>query len=472
MLFNSLLFVLFLPLCLLVRWRLPGGWQARKGALIALSLFFYGVWSALYLIPITISALIDWRLAKAMEATQDATKRWRLMLLSLCSNLGMLGFFKYTNFMIDNLNALNALIGFEPVAQPNILLPVGISFYTFQTLSYSIDVYRGRLKSWDSFWDFFLFVTFFPQLVAGPIVRAIDFKPQSDAPIDRRDSQIGWGLLLFVLGLVQKVIFADTYLTPSVDKVFAAGVVPGWLDAWAGTLAFSAQIYFDFAGYSLCAIGIALALGFKFERNFHSPYGALGFSDFWRRWHISLSGWLRDYLYISLGGNRRGELRTYVNLCMTMLLGGLWHGASWNFVIWGALHGAYLVLERLARPTLERATFLHNKLGLMLGALLTYLLANIAWVPFRAVSLKDTLHVWRGMLGLNDAPRILSGGDLLYPMLVVLGMWLGQQYFARVDFETTLRRLPPVALGLLLGVCIVALIIHRGNGNAFIYFQF
>ena len=273
-----------------------------------------------------------------------------LLVISLIGNLGMLCFFKYGGFLLDNFVALVNLVGldFHP-AKPNIILPAGISFYTFTTLCYTIDMYNRKSEPVKSLLDFSLFVTFFPHLVAGPIVRPPQLVPQFESPRKANQQQMLQGLFLVSLGLFMKVVLADTMLASSSDTVFNFPAPLLAVDAWLGVLAFSGQIFFDFAGYSTCAIGVAMCLGFVLPENFRYPYAAIGFSDFWRRWHITLSSWLRDYLYIPIGGNRKGEVRTYVNLMITMLLGGLWHGASWTFVVWGALHGTYLCVERLIR---------------------------------------------------------------------------------------------------------------------------
>ena len=277
------------------------------------------------------------------------------MLLSVVFNLGMLGYFKYGGFLLENFQALAATVGIDytPPAW-NIVLPVGISFYTFVTMSYTLDVYLRRARPGNSFLDFALFVTFFPHLVAGPIMRPTDLLPQFERESRPTRQQLRWGLMLMTLGLFNKIVIADGLLAPVVDKVYGAKDPLATLDAWLGTLAFSGQIFCDFAGYTTTAIGASLVLGISLIDNFRYPYASIGFSDFWRRWHISLSTWLRDYLYVPLGGNRKGPGRTYVNLMLTMLLGGLWHGAAWTFVVWGGLHGLFLVSRAAAEAGLGR----------------------------------------------------------------------------------------------------------------------
>ena len=267
--------------------------------------------------------------------------------VSLVANFGLLGYFKYGTFLLENFLAVVRSLGWDlTLATPSIILPVGISFYTFQTLSYTLDVYRRKTTPADSFLDYALYVTFFPQLVAGPIIRAVDFLPQCRRPKSFHGQAIGWGLCLMLLGLFEKMAVADGLLAPIAEAVYDSPAHLDFVSAWCGTFAFAGQIFLDFAGYSLCAIGAALCLGFGIQDNFRFPYAAAGFSDFWRRWHISLSSWLKDYLYIPLGGNRHGWFRTFASLMITMLLGGLWHGASWTFVVWGGLHGFYLAVER------------------------------------------------------------------------------------------------------------------------------
>ncbi|MCC6581509.1 MAG: MBOAT family protein, partial [Phycisphaeraceae bacterium] len=369
MLFNSFSFLLFLAVAMLVG-RVGLSWRLRKLVLLLMSYAFYAAWNPPFVALLWLSTVVDWYFARWMAASSRAgVRRWCLA-GSLVVNLGLLGFFKYSTFLLGNVQALAGLTGFA-LAMPamSIILPVGISFYTFQTLSYTLDVYRGDAKPWHSFLDYALYVTFFPQLVAGPIVRATDFLPQCVEEKRAGGQQIGWAMVLVVIGLFNKVFVADALMSSIVEHVYAPGVKWGLVTAWGGTLAFAVQIFCDFAGYSTCAIGLALMLGFDLPDNFRFPYAALGFSDFWRRWHLTLSTWLRDYLYISLGGNRKGSLLTYRNLLFTMLLGGLWHGASWNFVIWGGLHGLYLVIERGLKQLVPDHAFWRLgmvRLGLML----------------------------------------------------------------------------------------------------------
>lgn len=306
MVFNSLTFLLFFAVVTALHY-VPLPWRTRKANLLLASYLFYAAWNPPFVLLLWFSTMVDWYLAgRIHQSTDDHRRRW-LLSLSILTNLGLLGYFKYGYFVLNNLVGVLSAAGIEyRPADLDIILPIGISFYTFQTLSYTIDVYRRRLTPGKSFLDYALYVTFFPQLVAGPIVRAGEFLPQCLTPRRATGSQFGWGLILLVVGLFQKVVLADTLLSPVVDKVYGAGSGIGTIEAWIGTLAFSGQIFFDFAGYSTCAIGVAMCLGFSLPDNFRYPYGAIGFSEFWQRWHISLSSWLRDYLYVPLGGSRHG----------------------------------------------------------------------------------------------------------------------------------------------------------------------
>ena len=319
-------------------------------------------------------------------------------------------------------------------------------------------------------------MAFFPQLVAGPIVRFNDFYPQLARNPRSNAAQLGTGIALIIIGLFLKVVGADSVFAPSTDVLFASATTHNFGTAWLAAMAFTGQIFCDFAGYSLCAIGAARALGFWLPENFNAPYAAIGFSDFWRRWHISLSSWLRDYLYIPLGGNRFGALRTYVALSLTMLLGGLWHGAAWTFVAWGALHGLYLILERFFGPVLER---FHARqpwpIALLLRCaawLLTLLLVMFAWVWFRAIDATQALAICAQML----APNSLQVNDLSAQtklmacgFLVLIGLQLAQRRF---QLLARLQTLPPMLLGALLGLLLTAIVLSPGNSRAFIYFQF
>jgi D-alanyl-lipoteichoic acid acyltransferase DltB (MBOAT superfamily) len=472
MLFNSFTFLLFFALVLLV-YSSPLFWGGKKLFLLLASYIFYAAWNPPFVVLLWVSTLIDWHVAGRLPSARSGAGRKALLLVSLGANLGLLGFFKYGGFLLENFIALMAALGIHYAPAPlSIVLPVGISFYTFQTLSYTIDVYRGELRPWRSFLDFALFVTFFPQLVAGPIVRARDFLPQLLEEKRPTRDQVGWGLTLFTVGLFQKVVLADSWMAPISDGVYAHASQAGFLDAWAGTLAFSAQIFFDFAGYSTCAIGAALCMGFILPDNFRYPYAAVGFSDFWRRWHISLSTWLRDYLYIPLGGNRKGEGRTYGNLMMTMLLGGLWHGASWRFVVWGGLHGTYLAVERAikgSRGEGRPAPRLATRLSL---AALTYLLVLVTWVFFRAGGFQDAWLILQAMANLRPDELGTGVGQMGLVVLVTVGLLAWHWHLRERGFQRVWSDFGRVTQAVLLAVMLLAILMTPGEDRAFIYFQF
>lgn len=474
MLFNSLTFVAFFFVLVVAYYSLRH-WKSQKILLLVASYLFYAAWNPPFVALLWISTLVDWFAAKRLEVEDGKAKRIALAVVSVVVNLGLLGFFKYGGFVLDNFVSFVAFYGisYQP-AQPDIILPVGISFYTFQTMSYTLDVFHRRSHASKSFLDFALYVTFFPQLVAGPIVRATQFLPQLVAPRRANWNQFHWGLFLMTLGLFQKVVLADAMLAPSAEIVFGFknGLLSGF-DAWIGVLAFSGQIFFDFSGYSTTAIGVALCFGFSLPDNFRRPYAAIGFSDFWKRWHISLSSWLRDYFYIPLGGNRKGEIRTIFNLLFVMLVGGLWHGASWTFVVWGGLHGLYLVVERELSKRFGTPAWTQSLLGQVLLGGFTYFLVNITWVFFRAQDFASAGDLIISMFG--GAP---NGAEVLptlgiIKVLVVVGALLVAHWSLRsTRLEDVLERLPGWTNALVWGVMIILLIVTQGGGNAFIYFQF
>jgi alginate O-acetyltransferase complex protein AlgI len=347
---------------------------------------------------------------------------------------------------------------------------MGISFYTFQTMSYTIDLYYKRIEPAKTFLDFALYVTFFPQLVAGPIVRSDELVPQFYEPKRATQKQFFIGLLLLTIGLFQKTVFADSLLSGVADSVFSSKDLLHPLDAWIGVLAFSGQIFFDFAGYSLCAIGIAMMLGFWLSDNFRYPYGSIGFSDLWRRWHISLSSWLRDYLYISLGGNRYGVSRTYVNLMLTMLVGGLWHGAAWTFVVWGFLHGFFLVIERLFKNVIQLKS--SNLISSLLFALLTFTCVNITWVFFRAKDFTTAMNLLGSMFFIHgEKPILMTDHVVLVGGLMSL-VFLGHFAMRNHSLVGVIEKSPQWLLLTAWGIMLFGLMIVQTSGQQFIYFQF
>src|SRR5437899_3160494 len=423
MLFNSLTFVVFFVVVVTAYWSIHS-WTARKNLLVTASYIFYGAWNPPFAALLFSTTAMDFWLGRQIAKAKDQSRRvW--LVGSVCMNLSMLGFFKYGNFLLENFQWLLARIGiiYHP-PHLDILFPVGISFYTFHSLSYTLDVYRGVLQPTKSLRDFVLAVSFFPQLVAGPIVRAGDFLPQLVTPLGLRTGQFLWGLLLMTLGLFEKIVLADTMLSGSADRIFGYPAPLVALDSWLGVMAFAGQIFFDFAGYSICAIGAALCLGFHLKDNFRFPYAAIGFSDFWRRWHISLSTFLRDYLYIPLGGNQVRPVRAAINLVIVMFLGGLWHGAAWTFVVWGLLHGSYLVIERVIRVFFEDARWAKNFATKLLDGLATYTAVCFDRVFFRASDFTIATRMLRGMFG-GHPPRdaILSTREM-FQTRIVLPWWV------------------------------------------------
>ncbi len=473
MLFNSLTFIVFFGFVLSFYWSIRS-WNARKNLLVVASYIFYGAWNPPFAALLFSTTAMDFWLGRQIGKAKDRQSRRGWLVASVCMNLSMLGFFKYGNFLLQNFQWVLSRIGI--VYQPphlDILLPVGISFYTFHSLSYTLDIYRGVLQPTKSLRDFILAVSFFPQLVAGPIVRAGDFLPQLVSPPGLRAGQFLWGLLLMTMGLFEKIVLADTMLSGAADRIFSYGGPLIAVDSWLGLIAFAGQIFFDFAGYSSCAIGAALCLGFHLKDNFRFPYAAIGFSDFWRRWHISLSTFLRDYLYIPLGGNQVPPLRAATNLVIVMFLGGLWHGAAWTFVVWGLLHGSYLVIERVCRGLFEHKTWASTLPTRVLAGFATYGAVCVAWVFFRAPDFTVAARMLRGMFGGHaHADAILSTREMLQIVLVTIGMIVAHWSLRDSNIETAVQRLPRWVVTSAWAFMACAIILTQGNSNAFIYFQF
>src|SRR5438445_7508322 len=413
MLFSSYAFILgFMPLTLLLFHGLRAAGLARSsiGLLALLSLGFYGWWNPIYLLLIV--PLIAANFALAASIVPRAGRRPRaakpLLLLGLVLNLATLGYFKYANFFVDNLNALAGLDLFLG----KVVLPIGISFFTFQKIAFLVDAYRGKIDRLN-FVDYALFVTFFPQLIAGPIVHHSEVIRQLREQATVSMPTIALGVTIFTIGLAKKVVLADTaalYASPLFDAV-AAGARPDALAGWGAALAYTAQLYFDFSGYSDMAIGGGLLFGIRLPINFASPYKAESIIEFWHRWHITLSRFLREYLYVPLGGNRKGPSRRYVNLLITMLLGGLWHGAGWTLVVWGALHGFYLVVNHLWHALRRHScggSELSSTLGRRLGQAITFIAVVVAWVFFRSQDIGAAVRMMLAMAGSNGAGGLES----------------------------------------------------------------
>jgi D-alanyl-lipoteichoic acid acyltransferase DltB (MBOAT superfamily) len=474
MLFNSYTFIIFLTVVLALHY-CPFPWRVKKFNLLWASYLFYAAWNPPFVVLLWISTVADWFIGKWLYKAERPRPRRLLLLASLMVNLGLLSYFKYGGFLLTNFVAMANQFGFDYTpALPSIVLPVGISFYTFQTLSYTLDIYFRKSQPSRSFLDYAMYVTFFPQLVAGPIVRAVDFLPQCLEQRKVSGAQFSWGLFMLVLGLFEKIVIADGLLAPVVERLYDAEGVPDFASAWCGTLAFAGQIFCDFAGYSTCAIGVALCLGFVLPINFRYPYAALGFSDFWRRWHVSLSSWLRDYLYISLGGNRKGSTRTLANLMFTMLVGGLWHGASWTFVVWGGLHGLYLIMERILIGLFGRMGLWQNIWGKALLRLATFALVCVAWVFFRAHTFGQAFNITAAMFGFTRHTSdlhldfILMGNALVTISAILLVHWLMRD----TSLEELSNRILWPLRALVLAAMLVAIATLSGEDRAFIYFQF
>ena len=375
--------------------------KLRMALLFVSSYFFYGYWNYNFIPLLFLSTYLDFVIAKKIAREQRQAAKKFLLTLSVGLNLGLLFFFKYLNFAISNFNIVLTNFGFAGLEQvDSIVLPVGISFYTFQSMSYTIDLYRNHSKPYKNFLSFATYVSFFPQLIAGPIIRHSELVEQLQDAVKKKFDNIYFqqGIFVFVMGLSKKVLLADR-IAMGIDPVISMIGQTTTLEAWACALGYTLQLYFDFSGYSDMAIGLGLMFGLRFPPNFNSPYKATSITDFWRRWHMTLSFWLRDYLYIALGGNRFGSVRTYANLLMTMLLGGLWHGAAWTYFIWGFFHGAWLAIERfLAIPKRQKT----SRLLRLSWPVVTFLLVVIGWVIFRAQSFDhamlwlDQMFSWQG----------------------------------------------------------------------------
>jgi alginate O-acetyltransferase complex protein AlgI len=442
----------FLPCVLLVYYALPA--RARNGWLFVASCGFYAASSLSFLPLLLISIAVDYVAGERLARAREGAHRKLWLVLSIGVNLGILAWFKYGGFLTLNLRAL---FDSEGIPLIDAALPIGISFYTFQSMSYTIDLYRGRTQRVRSLVDFAAYVTMFPQLIAGPIVRFSHLQQQlalREHDLDRFAS----GLFTFIVGLAKKLLVADTFAALAAP-LFAQSQ-PGLVDAWLGMLLFAGQIYFDFSGYSDMAIGLGRLFGFELPKNFDAPYKATSFSDFWRRWHITLSSWLRDYLYIPLGGNRQGSVRTAIHLAITMLLGGLWHGASWNFVLWGGLHGALLGFERALRGVLPAPP-------IALRRAIVFVAVVLVWTPFKLETFPETLVWWSamaGLSGLGSAGWLQAAGAGTFMALVWLPPWIAPE---RPRFGA--RELATAAT---LFVAAIAIGYGRLEPSPFLYFRF
>ncbi|WP_299319578.1 MBOAT family protein [uncultured Maribacter sp.] len=447
--------------------------MTKNSFLVLASYFFYGYWDWRFLSLLLLSSVIDFYLGQAMAKTSVQKMKKRLLMISLFSNLGILAFFKYFNFFVGSFEEITQI--FEEnldYLHLNIILPVGISFYTFQTLSYTIDVYRGRLKPTNNFVDFALFVSFFPQLVAGPIERASSLLPQFSTRLSPSKKQIKEGVFLIITGLFRKVLIGDT-AGKYVDQLFGNMQLYTGAELIAGLILFSIQIYADFSGYSRVARGTAKLLGVDLMVNFEQPYFSRNITEFWRRWHISLSSCLKDYLYISLGGNRYGISRTYINLMLTMLLGGLWHGASWNFVIWGGLHGMYLALHKffLGTKKVSNEAIKRVSLKTIFQIMSTYVLVLFTWLFFRASSWEATTLFFKKIINWQNSEYgsylLLVSAAFVLAVIVIDLLDYNDGVLLRGKFSKAFR------YGALTCMFIITLAyMFQAKSSPFIYFAF
>lgn len=472
MLFNSGAFLVLLC-CTLAAYFSLRSYRWQNVLLLVVSYGFYAAWDVRFVWLIIASTLVDYVAARGMSATASQRKKRLCLLTSLGMNLGMLGFFKYYNFGVESVAALLEMLGMQADAPTlNIILPVGISFYTFQTISYTVDVYRGQREPVTDLLDFALYVAYFPQLVAGPIEKSTTLLPQFQRPRRVTWEDVKVGLLWMLLGYFQKVAIADA-LAPLVDYSFAHPDRVSGAVSLIAILAFAIQIYCDFCGYTLIARGVSQLMGIRLSENFNAPYLARSPRDFWHRWHISLSSWLREYLYFGLGGSRRGAARTHINLMLTMLLGGLWHGARWNFVIWGAYHGLLLVACHLwtgRRPTAsEQRPTPPMIVGLQI--LGTFALTLLGWLLFRVENMQQLAaivgNIATNFVWTEEALAALRPTLAMFALLMAYDVWQSRSWG-----ELTLRQTNP---WLRLGLCsfaIVCVVVVGFRPTPFVYFQF
>jgi len=467
MLFNSPEFFLFLGIVLVLYYSLKHRYQ--NYLLLIVSYIFYSFWDYRFLSLILISTVVDFFAGRAIQRTNKTLNRRLLLMVSLFVNLGILGFFKYFNFFIDNAGRLISVLGFEanlPVLY--IILPVGISFYTFQTMAYTIEIYRERMQPVDNFFDFALYVCYFPQLVAGPIERPQNLIPKLQSKRVVTKEIIISGLVLILIGMFRKVVIADG-LGAQVDPIFSNPGNYSSPELAKGIYLFALQIYCDFAGYSDIARGVSRLLGIDLMRNFNQPYFSTNVSEFWRRWHISLSTWLRDYLYIPLGGNRRGTLNTYKNLMLTMLLGGLWHGAAWSFGVWGSLHGLYLIVQRVITSNRKGAQIGWNwrRFG---GMFITFHLILLTWVFFRSSGLGAALDYISQMLTFRQMDSFFAIlPAIIVPWVLVLLIDIPQYISGK---HVVLLQWPKAVRNFTIALMVFLIILGVGTRAPFIYFQF
>lgn len=479
MLFHSLQFLIFLPVVYYLYWSVAAHPRTRKILLLVASAIFYAAWNPLPFLLVLYCATLDYFLARWMARTEDPRRRKLLVLVSIVSNLGVLGFFKYANFMLETIVDVAGWVGVELVYhRMDIILPLGISFVVFQTLSYTIDVYRGDCEARDSWVDVALFISFFPQIIAGPIVRASHFLPQLDERPSLDEKTGAVALLRVAKGLAKKVLIADLLEADIIARVFSGPETFFPLEVWGGVFAYTLQIYYDFSAYSDVAIGAAALFGFHIPENFNRPYKATNLPEFWKRWHISLSTWLRDYLYIPLGGNRGGKLMTIRNVMITMILGGIWHGANWRMALWGGMHGVGLSLTRLVwwkfgAPRPGQVPWWRTANGWFW----TFMSVMIARIFFRAENMDLAWRVLSEMgPGAHSTTELMAAPNLTPRVLTVLGaatvLHFGPSDLFRRIAEIYAKLPILLRILVLIGVALVVKQVMDFEAQTFIYFQF
>jgi alginate O-acetyltransferase complex protein AlgI len=473
MVFSSIVFLLyFMPVFLLVYY--IADTKYKNGIILIGSIFFYAWGAPKFIFVILFTTFLDFYLVTLMDKIQNETKRKLLLILSVSVNLGLLFYFKYSNFFIENVNSALSIFGDKQIHWTKLILPIGISFYTFETITYVVDVYRRVHKPLTKFWDYQLYIILFPKLIAGPIIRYHELADQiTDRTANETIDNKLTGFYRFALGLGKKVLIANQ-MGVVADEIFGSNL--SQLDtttAWIGSLAYTFQIYFDFSGYSDMAIGLAKMIGFKFPENFNNPYISQSITEFWRRWHMTLGSWMKNYLYIPLGGNKVSKYRLYFNLWLVFLASGLWHGASWSFIFWGAFHGFFLVIERVF---FEKVL---SKIGKLPSILITFLIVNIGWVFFRIEKIKDAFTYIKHMFSFNF--KSTNSFDLefkTYLMLAIIFSFFAiskhtqkLQDAVYVNDYTNTRHLIICLTSLVLFVLSVSSITSSGF-NPFIYFRF
>ena len=475
MVFSSIVFLLYFLPVLLITYYLVGK-SLKNAVLLVFSIVFYSWGAPKFIFVILATTLLDFYLVRWMYSIRNDLKRKLALTLSVCVNLGLLFYFKYSNFFIENVNEVLGVFGFKGIRWTELVLPIGISFYTFETLTYVVDVYRRVHKPLKNFWDYQLYIILFPKLIAGPIIRYHEIADQiSDRSKNENADYRLTGFIRFIIGLSKKVLIANT-LGAQADAVFALNYneIPAFT-AWLGILAYTFQIYFDFSGYSDMALGLGKMLGFKFPENFNNPYTSGSITEFWRRWHITLGNWMRNYLYIPLGGNRvPSKKRLYFNLWFVFLASGLWHGASWSFVVWGAFHGFFLVLERLGLEKIQR------KIGRFPSVALTFFIVVVGWVFFRIEKIGDALLFLKSMFGFNQVESqfhievevlVTLVFAVLFSFITLSNAGQKIQNAIYADRQSTRIYLAYAPLMIILLMLSIASITASGF-NPFIYFRF